>query len=130
MRQMNELFNKHERVWFSLLGEESQRQFLQAIHDYDPASTATLDQIGRHMAYGTDKQLRYVSWLVHFEIKKCSSINIWICFLVQTMWRRLFFCQGISKKVLKQPINKGISRDLPILAVSWDPFFRVLTIAS
>lgn len=64
MRQMNELFNKHERVWFSLLGEESQRQFLQAIHDYDPASTATLDQIGRHMAYGPDKQLRYVSWLV------------------------------------------------------------------
>ena len=31
MRQMNELFNKHERVWFSLLEEESQRQFLQAI---------------------------------------------------------------------------------------------------
>ena len=48
MRQMNELFNKHERVWFSLLGEESQRQFLQAIH----------------MAYGKDKQLRYISWLV------------------------------------------------------------------
>ena len=64
MRQINELFNKHERVWFSLPGEESQRQFLQAIHDYDPASTATLDQIGRHMAYGKDKQLRYVSWLV------------------------------------------------------------------
>ena len=64
MRQMNELFNKHERVWFSLLEEESQRQFLQAIHDYDPASTATLDQIGSHMAYGLDKQLRYVSWLV------------------------------------------------------------------
>ena len=64
MRQMNELFNKHERVWFSLLEEESQRQFLQAIHDYDPASTATLDQIGSHMAYGLDKQLRYVSRLV------------------------------------------------------------------
>ena len=64
MRQMNELFNKHERVWFSLLGEESQRQFLQAIHDYDPASTAAPDQIGSHMAYGKDKQLRYVSWLV------------------------------------------------------------------
>ena len=64
MRQMNELFNKHERVWFSLLGEESQRQFLQAIHDYDPASTVAPDQIGRHMAYGKDKQLRYVSWLV------------------------------------------------------------------
>ena len=31
MRQMNELFNKHERVWFSLLREKSQRQFLQAI---------------------------------------------------------------------------------------------------
>ena len=64
MRQMNELFNKHERVWFSLLGEESQRQFLQAIHDYDPASTVAPDQIGRHMAYGKDKQLRYISWLV------------------------------------------------------------------
>ena len=50
MRQMNELFNKHERVWFSLLGEESQRQFLQAIHEYDPASTVAPDQIGRHMA--------------------------------------------------------------------------------
>ena len=64
MRQMNELFNKHERVWFSLLGEESQRQFLQAIHEYDPASTVAPDQIGRHMAYGKDKQLRYVSWMV------------------------------------------------------------------
>lgn len=64
MRQMNELFNKHERVWFSLLEEESQRQFLQAIHEYDPASTVAPDQIGRHMAYGKDKQLRYVSWLV------------------------------------------------------------------
>ena len=64
MRQMNELFNKHERVWFSLLGEESQRQFLQAIHEYDPASTVAPDQIGRHMAYGKDKQLRYISWLV------------------------------------------------------------------
>ena len=64
MRQISELFNKHERVWFSLPGEESQRQFLQAIHDYDPASTATLDQIGSHMAYGLDKQLRYVSRLV------------------------------------------------------------------
>ena len=64
MRQMNELFNKHERVWFSLLGEESQRQFLQAIHDYDPASTVAPDQIGRHMAYGKDKQLCYVSWMV------------------------------------------------------------------
>ena len=64
MRQMNELFNKHERVWFSLLEEESQRQFLQAIHDYDPASTVAPDQIGRHMAYGKDKQLRYISWLV------------------------------------------------------------------
>ena len=64
MRQMNKLFNKHERVWFSLLGEESQRQFLQAIHEYDPASTVAPDQIGRHMAYGKDKQLRYVSWMV------------------------------------------------------------------
>ena len=64
MRQMNELFNKHERVWFSLLGEESQRQFLQAIHEYDPASTVAPDQIGRHMAYGKDKQLHYISWLV------------------------------------------------------------------
>lgn len=64
MRQMNELFNKHERVWFSLLGEESQKQFLQAVRNYDPHSTATLSQIGSHMAYGTDKQLRYMSWLV------------------------------------------------------------------
>ena len=64
MRQMNELFNKHERVWFSLIGEESQKQFLQAVRNYDPNSTATLSQIGSHMAYGTDKQLRYVSWLV------------------------------------------------------------------
>ena len=64
MRQISELFNKHERVWFSLPGEESQRQFLQAIRDYDPASTVAPDQIGSHMAYGLDKQLRYVSWLV------------------------------------------------------------------
>ena len=64
MRQMYELFSKHERVWFSLIGEESQKQFLQAVRNYDPNSTATLSQIGSHMAYGTDKQLRYVSWLV------------------------------------------------------------------
>ena len=85
MRQMNELFNKHERVWFSLLGEESQRQFLQAIHDYDLASTVAPDQIGRHMAYGKDTQLRYVSWMVwtqtfgqdgfpvRVDFQKCSS---------------------------------------------------------
>ena len=64
MRQLYELFSKHERVWFSLIGEESQKQFLQAVRNYDPNSTATLSQIGSHMAYGTDKQLRYVSWLV------------------------------------------------------------------
>ena len=64
MRQMYELFSKHERVWFSLIGEESQKQFLQAVRNYDPNSTATISQIGSHMAYGTDKQLRYVSWLV------------------------------------------------------------------
>ena len=97
MRQMNELFNKHERVWFSLLGEESQRQFLQAIHDYDPASTATLDQIGRHMAYGTDKQLRYVSWLVHFEIKKCSSIIYGFVFLYRPCGDGMFIVQTSSE---------------------------------
>ena len=64
MRQMYELFSKHERVWFSLIGEESQKQFLQAVRNYDPNSTATISQIGSHMAYGTDKQLRYVSRLV------------------------------------------------------------------
>ena len=64
MRQMYELFSKHERVWFSLIGEESQKQFLQDVRNYDPNSTATISQIGSHMAYGTDKQLRYVSWLV------------------------------------------------------------------
>ncbi len=64
MRQLNELFGKHDRVWFSLSDEESRAQFLQAVKAYDPGSTAEPSQIGHHMAYGTDRQLRYVSWLV------------------------------------------------------------------
>ena len=44
--------------------------------------------------------------------------------------RRYVFCHETSKKVLKMPSNKGILRDLPHLAVSRNPFFRVLTIAS
>ena len=64
MRQLNELLEKHDRVWFSLPDEESRAQFLKAVTAYDPDSTAERSQIGYHMAYGTDKQLRYVSWLV------------------------------------------------------------------
>ena len=64
MRQLNELFEKHDRVWFSLPDEESRAQFLKAVTVYAPDSTAELSQIGYHMAYGTDRQLRYVSWLV------------------------------------------------------------------
>ena len=50
--------------------------------------------------------------------------------LSRAMLRRSFCCHETSKKVLKMPRNKGIPRDLPHLAVSWNPFFRVLTIAS
>lgn len=64
MRQLNELFEKHDRVWFSLPDEENRAQFLKAVTAYDPDSTAELSQIGYYMAYGTDRQLRYVSWLV------------------------------------------------------------------
>ena len=64
MRQLNELFEKHDQVWFYLTDEESRAQFLQAAKEYDPDSTAERSQIGYHMAYGTDRQLRYVSWLV------------------------------------------------------------------
>lgn len=64
MCQFKELFEKHDRVWFSLPDEESWAQFLKAVTAYDPDSTAERSQIGYHMAYGTDRQLRYVSWLV------------------------------------------------------------------
>lgn len=64
MRQLNELFEKHDRVWFSLPDEESRAQFLKAVTAYDPDSTGERSQIGYHMSYGTDRQLRYVSWLV------------------------------------------------------------------
>ena len=39
MRQLNELLEKHDRVWFSLPDEESRAQFLKAVTAYDPDST-------------------------------------------------------------------------------------------
>ena len=64
MLQLNELFEAHDQVWFSFPDEESRAGFLQTVKAYDPDSTATLDRIGSHMAYGTNRQLLYVSWLV------------------------------------------------------------------